>query len=119
MTNETFPAAPHFATAGVVVEAVAARDYARLAGALDDNATLSALLPRGFDEWRGPADICAAFERWFGDVETFEIADASVGQVGALLQLRWRVRVEGGPRFAGTPMVAEQNVYATTNAAGR
>ena len=104
---------PHFATAGVLVEALAAHDFGGLAAALEPDATMATLLPRGFVEWRGAGEICAAFEKWFGDVEDFELADASVGQVGALLQLRWRVRLQG-IRFGADPMVAEQCLYATT-----
>ena len=118
-TSHSAPLAPQFAVAGVMVEAVAGHDFARLADTLAADARLEALLPRGFDEWHGPAEICAVFDKWFGDVEEFEVIDASVGQVGGLLQLRWRVHVRGGPRFADAPMVVEQNVYATTNEAGR
>jgi hypothetical protein len=118
-TSQPTALAPHFAAAGTVVEAIANHDFARLSETLDEAATMSALLPRGFDEWHGPRDICAAFDKWFGDVDEFEVVDASVGQVGALLHLRWRVRVQGGPRFPDAPKVAEQNVYATTNATGR
>lgn len=101
-----------FGVAGVLVDALAAHDFDGLADALDPDATMSALLPRGFVEWHGAAGICAAFERWFGDVEQFEVNDAAIGQVGALLQLRWRVRVQGA-RFGSEPMVAEQCAYAT------
>ena len=75
--------APQFAVAGPFLEALAAHDFERLAVALDADASLSALLPRGFDEWHGAADICAAFEQWFGDVDEFEVVDA-VGGPGRL-----------------------------------
>jgi hypothetical protein len=39
--------------------------------------------------------------------------DVTVGRVGELLQLRWRVRLQG-VRFGGAPMVAEQCAYAST-----
>jgi hypothetical protein len=58
------------------------------------------------------------FERWFGDVEKCEVADAAVGQVGPLLQLRWRIRLQG-PRLGNKPMVVEQHAYATTGPNGR
>lgn len=109
---------PHFATAGVLVEALAAHDFSGLAAALEPDATMATLLPRGFVEWQGADEICAAFEKWFGDVEEFELADASVGQVGGLLQLRWRVRVRG-IRFGAEPMIAEQCLYASTGPAAR
>jgi hypothetical protein len=108
------PAAnPHFAIAGGFVESLAAHDFGGLAAALEPDATMAALLPRRNVSWEGAADICAAFASWFGDVEEFEVADVSVGQVGELLQLRWRVRVRG-IRFGAEPMIAEQCVYAST-----
>ena len=112
------PSAPHFAVAGTFLDALAAHDFDQLADALDADASLSALLPRGFSEWHGAPEICAQFGRWFGDVDRFEVVDASVGQVGALLQLTWRLRVQG-ERFGADPMVVEQHVYAATGPTGR
>ena len=109
--------APNFAVAGQLLETLAAGDFAGLGTLLEPDATMSALLPRGFDEWRGPGEICAAFERWFGDVDEFEVVDASVGQVGARLQLRWRVRVCGA-RFGAGARLVEQHVYADTAPSG-
>ena len=113
MTTAQPTANPHFATAGVLVEALAAHDFEGIAAALEPDATMAALLPHGNVSWEGAAEICAAFATWFGDVEEFEVADVSVGQVGELLQLRWRVRVRG-IRFGAEPMIAEQSVYAST-----
>lgn len=118
-TTSTPPSAPRFAVAGSFLEALAAKDFHRLAAALDADASLSALLPRGYCEWHGAAEIGAVFEKWFGDVDEFEVADAAVGQVGTRLQLRWRVRVRGGPRFGDDAMVVEQHVYADTAQTGR
>jgi ketosteroid isomerase-like protein len=120
MTETSTPSqtGPAFSSAGTFLEAIAAHDFARLADALDPEATMSALLPRGFDEQQGAAAICAAFERWFGNVEHFELADASVGQIGALLQMRWRLRL-CGTRFGDAPMTVEQNVFAATAPDGR
>ncbi len=113
MTNTEPTANLHFALAGVLVDALAANDFDGLAAALAPDATMSALLPRGCVELQGAAEICAAFAKWFGDVEEFEVVDAAVGQVGELLQLRWRVRVQG-IRFGAAPVVAEQCAYAST-----
>ncbi len=55
--------------------------------------------------------------RWFGDAEEFEVVDASVGQVGDRLQLRWRVRVRAA-RFGDEPMIVEQHAYASTAPTG-
>ncbi len=118
MATTTSPSGPQFAVAGSFLEALAAHDFDRLAAALDDAASLSALLPRGFREWHGPGEIRAVFELWFGGLSEFEVVDASVGQVGSRLQLRWRVQVRGG-RFGDDAMVVEQHVYADAAPSGR
>lgn len=119
MTTLPTPAAsPPFATAGVLLDALAAYDFDRIAEALEPGATLSALLPRGHREWAGAEEIRGAFEMWFGDLDTFAVVDASVGHVGSLLELRWRLHVEGA-RFGDESMVVEQHVYATTGTDGR
>ncbi len=109
---------PPFAVGGAVLEALAARRFDQLADAVEPDATMLALLPSGFVERRGAEEICAAFLRWFGDVDAFEVADASVGQVGALLQLRWRLRLQG-PRLGAAAKVVEQIAFATTGPTGR
>jgi hypothetical protein len=116
--SDTAHSAPHFAVAGVVIDALAAQEFKRLADALDPEALMVALVPRGLLECRGADEICALFERWFGNVEEYAVADASVGTIGALLQLRWRLRLRG-PRFGDEPMVVEQHAYAATGPSGR
>ncbi len=107
------PPTPCFEAAGQLLEALGAADFEQLAAAFEVDASLSALLPSGFREWEGPTAISGAFERWFGNVDEFELADASVGQIGQLLQMRWRLRLRG-LRFGSDPMIVEQNIYATT-----
>jgi hypothetical protein len=114
----TTPASPQFAVAGSFLEAMAGHDFPRLALALDPDATLSALLPRGYDEWHGAPAICAQFATWFGNTSQYEVADAAVGQVGPLLELRWRLRLRAD-RFGDVPKVVEQHVYASTGPTGR
>jgi len=111
-------ALPPFTTAGVLLEALTVHDFQHLAAALDVDASMSALLPGGFHEWNGAVAICAAFERWFGDTDTYEVVDATIGRIGALLELRWRLRL-GADRFGDAVMVVEQHVYARTGPAGR
>ncbi len=79
---------------------------------------MSALLPGGLRQWEGAADIGAAFERWFGDTSSYEVADATVGQVGELCALRWRLRVRA-ERFGDDAMVVEQVAYAAIGPTGR
>jgi hypothetical protein len=107
------------APAEALLDALADHDFDRLADAFEPDAAMSALLPRGHDEWQGAVDIRAAFERWFGDVAALEVADSSIGRCGDLLQLRWRLRVQGGPRFGARAMVVEQHACAQPGPTGR
>lgn len=107
------PATPRFETGGQLLEALSAGDFEHVASAFEADASLSALLPRGFREWQGATAIGGAFAGWFGNVEEFEVTDASIGQLGRLLQMRWRLRLRG-VRFGSEPMVVEQHVCAAT-----
>jgi ketosteroid isomerase-like protein len=118
MTIDAPPEPAHFAVAGLLLDALAAHDFDRMATALDPDATLAAVLPGGHRDWRGAHEIAEAFATWFGDAEEFAVVDASVGRVGALLQLRWRLRVRATRRGPG-PMVVEQHVYAAVGRGGR
>jgi ketosteroid isomerase-like protein len=116
--TDTTPSTPQFAVAGSWLEALAASDFGRLGTVLDDDASLSALLPSGFKEWHGAAEIAALFEGWFGDVEEFELIDASLGQVGPRLQMRWQLRLRGA-RLGNQAKVVEQYAYADAASSGR
>jgi ketosteroid isomerase-like protein len=107
------------APAEALLDALRAHDLDRVADAFEPDAQMSALLPRGHDEWRGAIDIRAAFARWFGDVAELEVVDSSIGRCGDLLQLRWRLRVRGGPRFGAQAMVVEQHACAQPGPTGR
>jgi uncharacterized OsmC-like protein len=117
-TSPTRQPHPHFAAGGVFLEALASHDFRKLAPALDADAAMSALLPGGLREWVGAAEICTAFERWFGEVDRFEVAEASIGQIGSLLALQWRIRLSA-ERLGDAVMVVEQHAYAATGPSGR
>ncbi len=116
--TETPPSAPHFAVAGSLLEALAAGNFEGVAAVLDDDASLAALLPRGFRQWRGATEIAAVFEGWFGDVEQCELIDASLGQIGSRLQLRWQLRLRG-TRLGNKTLIVEQHAYCDTGSTGR
>jgi hypothetical protein len=116
--RETPPTAPGLAVAGSLLEALAASNFNGLWAVLDDGASLAALLPRGFRKWRGATEIAGVFEGWFGDVEQCELIDASLGQVGSRLQMRWQLRLRA-PGLGNHPHVVEQYAYADTGPAGR
>lgn len=101
--------------AGTVLEALARRDFGRLAAALRDDVHLRALLPGGLMEWHGRGGVQAAFTGWFNGYDEFELMDAVAGKVGTRLHLGWRLRVRAA-RLAGRWLVVEQQVYADTDA---
>jgi hypothetical protein len=109
---------PLFSAAGTFLEGLAAQDFSRVTGTLAARAQLRALVPSGFKEWVGPEQIGATLRRWFGDVDGFELVDASVGGIGPRLHLRWRARVLN-PRLGAGWFVVEQQVYADTDRDGR
>jgi len=117
MTSTTAPV-PQFALAGAFLEGLAAQDFAQLGGALAADARLRALLPVGLKEWSGAEAIAGRFAGWFGDTEDFELVDATVGEVGGRLHLRWRLRLRAERLGAGW-FTVEQQVYADTDDSGR
>jgi len=117
MTSTTAPV-PQFALAGAFLEGLAAQDFAQLGGALAADARLRALLPVGLKEWSGAEAIADRFAGWFGDTGDFELVDATVGEVGGRLHLRWRLRLRAERLGAGW-FTVEQQVYADTDDSGR
>ena len=113
-----YSAVPQFALAGAFLEGLAAQDFAQLGGALATDACLRALLPAGLREWAGAEAIAGRFAGWFGDTEDFELVEATVGEVGGRLHLRWRVRLRAERLGAGW-FTVEQQVYADTDGSGR
>jgi hypothetical protein len=114
-TATTSQDVPPFSVAGTVLEALARRDFGRLAAALRDDVHLRALLPGAFKEWHGRAGVDAAFTGWFDGFDGFELVDTVVGEVGPRLHLGWRLRVRD-ERSAGPWLVVEQHVYADADA---
>lgn len=98
---------------GVFLEALADRDYERLATTLGSGVRLRAMLPPGPMDWDGPETVSGVFSSWFGDAEDFEVVDAAVGEVGGRLHLSWRLRVRPAPFGIGDGWhVIEQQAYA-------
>ncbi len=118
MTTTTSPSDPRFATAGLFLEKLASGEFDQLAEALEPDATLRALLPRGFCEWEGRHAVCDAFDGFFGGMDEYEVLDATVGMVGPRLQLGWRLHVRGG-RLGQEDFVVEQHAYADAGPTGR
>ncbi len=114
----TAPAVPQYSAAAAFLEALAAQDFDRLQATLSDGVTLKALLPRGFDEWAGNSAVGERFRTWFGDTSEFALVDASVGDVGGRLAMRWAAQLRA-ERFDDARMVIEQHAFAETDDAGQ
>ncbi len=110
--------APRPPLAGAFLQGLADQDFDALVGTLADDARLRALVPKGLREWTGGEEIAAQFARWFGDTEGFELVEATLGEVGGRLQLRWRLRLRAERLGAGW-FTVEQQAYADAGEDGR
>jgi hypothetical protein len=98
---------------GAFLEALANRDYDRMAATLATGIRFRAMLPRGPMEWEGSSAVTDAFRSWFGEADQFELVDATVGDVGGRLHLSWRLRLRPAPFGIGEGWhVIEQQAYA-------
>jgi hypothetical protein len=97
---------------GVFLEALARRDYGRLAATFAPDVRLRAMLPPGPMNWEGPDTVSGVFSSWFGEATEFEVVDAAVGEVGGRLHLSWRLRLRPAPFGIGDGWhVIEQQAY--------
>ena len=97
---------------GVFLEALANRDYQRMATTLGSTVRFRAMLPPGPMDWEGSGTVSEVFRSWFGDAEDFEVVDATVGEVGGRLHLSWRLRLRPAPFGIGDGWhVIEQHAY--------
>ena len=104
---------PRWSVGGNFLEALANRDFRRLATTLGPNVRFRAMLPPGPMEWQGPDAVTEAFRSWFGEPNEFELVDAVVGEIGQRLHLSWRLRVRPAPFGIGDGWhVIEQQAYA-------
>jgi hypothetical protein len=114
----TVPTDHAAATAAAFLQGLADQDFAQLGGALAADARLRALLPKGLREWTGAEAVAGQFARWFGDTEDFELVEATLGEVGGRLQLRWRLRLRAERLGAGW-FTVEQQAYWDAGEGGR
>ena len=114
----TATTSPRLAPANAFLEGLAAQDFTQLGGALAADARLRALLPPGQFEWTGADVIAGQFAHWFGDTASFELIEATAGDVGGRLHLRWRLRLQA-ERLGDGSFVVEQQAYADPDEAGR
>jgi hypothetical protein len=96
---------------GLLLEALARRDFARLSDCLEPAATMRALLPPGFAEYQGAPQIVESIRSWFGGADEFEVLDGTVGEIGGRLHVAWRLRLRPTPWGDHAWHVIEQHAY--------
>jgi hypothetical protein len=97
----------------VFIEALARRDFAALGDCLEPGVRLRALLPAGPAEMTGREEVAGWFRSLFGGPEDLQLADATVGEVGPRLYLRWRASLTA-PGPSGPRHLVEQHVFAAS-----
>ena len=100
------------------VGGLVAQDFAAVHAVLAPDVRLRALLPAGLFEWTGPVAVVDRFERWFGDTDHVEPIEATAGEVGGRLHLRWRLRLQAR-RLGPGSYVVEQVAYADVDERAR
>lgn len=112
VTSENQTAA-RWSVGRVFLEALASRDYPRMAATLATGVRMRAMLPPGPMDWEGADTVSGVFGSWFGAADDFELIDATVGEVAGRLHLSWRLRVRPAPFDVGAGWhVIEQQAYA-------
>jgi hypothetical protein len=96
---------------GLLLEALAERDFDRMTDCFAPAATMRALLPRGLAQCDGALAIVDRIRSWFGCAEEFEVLDGTVGEVGGRMHLAWRVRMHPTPGGDDAWHVIEQQAY--------
>jgi SnoaL-like domain len=116
--HATTSAAPWPDRADALLGGLAAQDFTRVGSAFARDARLRALLPARLRECAGTDAIAEQFAAWFGQTEDFEFVEATAGEVGGRLHLRWRLRLRAERVGAGW-FTVEQLAYADTADDGR
>jgi hypothetical protein len=98
--------------AGQLLDAFTNRDFAAMSSCLADDVRFRALIPPGVVDVTGAEATVANFERWFGQHDHFDVIDASIGQIGTRLYLRWRINTATAGD-AESRRVIEQQLFAT------
>lgn len=83
-----------------------------MADCLDPSVRFRGLVTRGPIDGVGRDAVMPWLRKWFDGPDALEIVDATVGEVGPKLYLRWRVTMSPGTPGAAVRLV-EQHVFAT------
>lgn len=100
--------------ASLFLEALARRDFDELRTCLDPTVRFRALLPPRTLAIEGADETVAQFRTWFGEHEVVELIDASIGQFGSRIYLRWRIR-RGQAHEPDSLQVVEQHAFVNAD----
>jgi hypothetical protein len=95
---------------GMFLDALARRDFVAIATCFEPDVRFRALVPPGPLYFDGVGATTDKLRAWFDTDETLDVVDASIGQIGTRLYLRWRIRLTARDASA---RVVEQHVFAT------
>jgi hypothetical protein len=104
-------ATTRWSVAGLLLEALAVRDFDRMTDCFEPGATMRALLPPGLAQCDSGPQIVENLRGWFGGAEEFEVLDGTVGEVGGRLHVSWRLRMRPTPWGDDAWHVIEQQAY--------
>jgi SnoaL-like domain len=98
-----------------LVDALAQRDFTRLADAFSPAVRLRALIPPGPVEVSGRDPAAARFASWFGGREALQLVDSTSAAVGDQFHVSYRLRVKD----EGQPWrIVEQHLFCTLDGTG-
>ena len=109
--TESSSTTTRWSVGGLLLEALATRDFDRMEDCFAPTATMRALLPPGLALSEGAPAIVERIRSWFGGAQEFEVLDGTVGEVGGRLHLAWRLRMHPTPWGDDTWHVIEQQAY--------
>jgi hypothetical protein len=90
-----------------LIDALAERDFPRLAGTLTPDVRMRALIPPGLVEISGAEAAAAKFSSWFGNAEEFDLIRSGSDTVGDRVHLFYRLRVK---KQDDVPKLVEQHL---------
>jgi TusA-related sulfurtransferase len=98
-----------------LVEAIAARDFEAIAGALAPDARFRYLIPSGPSQIAGAATVAAKFVQWFGDADGFTVQSVRVEPLADRISARYRFLLRGQEGWE----LIEQQLYLDVDQDGR
>lgn len=98
-----------------LVEAIAARDFEAIAGALAPDARFRYLIPPGPSQIAGAAAAAAKFVQWFGDAGVLTVQSLRVEPLADRISARYRFLLRGQEGWE----VIEQQLYLDVDEDGR